>query len=73
MGVGNFFNKFSLFQDTVANMSSGPEPPFFENLIPTLIANIPDRTPIGRQFGEVLQAAKPEYRVVRFVGNSIML
>lgn len=59
--------------DTVANMSSGPEPPFFENLIATLIPNIPDRAPIGRQFGEVLQAAKPEYRVgevveVTFVG-----
>nr|XP_048294788.1 neutral ceramidase [Myodes glareolus]XP_048294789.1 neutral ceramidase [Myodes glareolus] len=59
--------------DTVANMSSGPEPPFFENLIATLIPNIPDRTPIGRQFGEVLEAAKPEYRVgevveVTFVG-----
>ncbi|XP_050016597.1 neutral ceramidase isoform X2 [Alexandromys fortis] len=59
--------------DTVANMSSGPEPPFFENLIATLIPNIADRAPIGRQFGEVLQAAKPEYRVgevveVTFVG-----
>ncbi|CAO2585198.1 Neutral ceramidase [Lemmus lemmus] len=59
--------------DTVANMSSGPEPPFFENLIATLTPNIPDREPIGRHFGEVLQAAKPEYRVVRFVGNSLML
>ncbi|KAH0521334.1 Neutral ceramidase [Microtus ochrogaster] len=49
--------------DTVANMSSGREPPFFENLIATLIPNIADRAPIGRQFGEVLQAAKPEYRV----------
>ncbi|CAO2585197.1 Neutral ceramidase [Lemmus lemmus] len=59
--------------DTVANMSSGPEPPFFENLIATLTPNIPDREPIGRHFGEVLQAAKPEYRVgevveVTFVG-----
>lgn len=53
-------------------MSSGPEPPFFENLIATLIPNIADRAPIGRQFGEVLQAAKPEYKVVRFMGNSIM-
>ncbi|XP_035315122.1 neutral ceramidase isoform X1 [Cricetulus griseus] len=59
--------------DTVANMSSGPEPPFFNNLIATLIPNIPDRTPIGRHFGDVLQPAKPEYRVgevveVTFVG-----
>lgn len=59
--------------DTVANMSSGPEPPFFKNLIGSLILNIPDRTPIGKNFGDVLQPAKSEYRVgevveVIFVG-----
>ncbi|XP_031245949.1 neutral ceramidase isoform X2 [Mastomys coucha] len=59
--------------DTVANMSSGPEPPFFKNLIASLIPNIADRAPIGKHFGDVLQPAKPEYRVgevveVVFVG-----
>lgn len=59
--------------DTVANMSSGPEPPFFKNLIASLIPNIADRAPIGKHFGDVLQPAKPEYRVgevveVIFVG-----
>ncbi|XP_028619917.1 neutral ceramidase isoform X2 [Grammomys surdaster] len=59
--------------DTVANMSSGPEPPFFNNLIPSLIPNIADRTPVGKHFGDVLQPAKPEYRMgevveVIFVG-----
>ncbi|KAM7330093.1 hypothetical protein ACRRTK_011706 [Alexandromys fortis] len=69
----HYITTYEEYQDTVANMSSGPEPPFFENLIATLIPNIADRAPIGRQFGEVLQAAKPEYRVgevveVTFVG-----
>ncbi|XP_076775180.1 neutral ceramidase isoform X1 [Arvicanthis niloticus] len=59
--------------DTVANMSSGPEPPFFKNLIASLIPNIADRTPVGKHFGDVLQPAKPEYRMgevveVIFVG-----
>ncbi|EHB18488.1 Neutral ceramidase [Heterocephalus glaber] len=59
--------------DTVANMSSGPEPPVFKHLIAPLIPNIVDRAPIGRNFGDVLEPVKPEYRVgevveVTFVG-----
>ncbi|XP_005385955.1 PREDICTED: neutral ceramidase [Chinchilla lanigera] len=59
--------------DTVANMSSGPEPPVFKQLIAPLIPNIADRAPIGRNFGDVLDPVKPEYRVgevaeVTFVG-----
>ncbi|XP_060244339.1 neutral ceramidase isoform X1 [Meriones unguiculatus] len=59
--------------DTVANMSSGPEPSLFKNLIPPLIPNIVDRSPIGRHFGDVLEPAKPEYKLgevveVVFVG-----
>uniref|UniRef100_A0A2K6C607 Neutral ceramidase n=1 Tax=Macaca nemestrina TaxID=9545 RepID=A0A2K6C607_MACNE len=59
--------------DTVANLSRGPEPPFFQQLMVPLISNIVDRAPIGRTFGDVLQPAKPEYRVgevaeVIFVG-----
>ncbi|XP_032101510.1 neutral ceramidase isoform X2 [Sapajus apella] len=59
--------------DTVADLSRGPEPPFFKQLILPLIPNIVDRAPIGRTFGDVLQPAKPEYRVgevaeVIFVG-----
>ncbi|XP_051679868.2 neutral ceramidase isoform X2 [Oryctolagus cuniculus] len=59
--------------DTVANLSQGPEPPFFTQLISPLIPNIADRAPLGRNFGDVLQPAKPEYRVgevveVVFVG-----
>ncbi|XP_069876544.1 neutral ceramidase-like [Dipodomys merriami] len=59
--------------DTVANMSSGPEPPFFKHLIAPLIPNTVDRTPIGRNFGDVLQPAKSTYKVgevaeVVFVG-----
>uniref|UniRef100_A0A2K5WEA4 Neutral ceramidase n=1 Tax=Macaca fascicularis TaxID=9541 RepID=A0A2K5WEA4_MACFA len=59
--------------DTVANLSRGPEPPFFQQLMVPLIPNIVDRAPIGRTFGDVLQPAKPEYRVgevaeVIFVG-----
>uniref|UniRef100_A0A8D2B388 Neutral ceramidase n=1 Tax=Sciurus vulgaris TaxID=55149 RepID=A0A8D2B388_SCIVU len=49
--------------DTVANMSSGPEPPFFKQLIIPLIPNIEDKPPIGRNFGDVLQPLKPKYRV----------
>lgn len=70
ISIVHFFNKCFLFQDTVGNMSSGPEPPFFTNLIASLIPNIPDRTPIGKHFGDVLQPAKPEYRVVRLTGKS---
>ncbi|KAM6184823.1 neutral ceramidase [Rhynchocyon petersi] len=59
--------------DTVANLSKGPEPPLFKQLLSPLIPNIVDRAPLGRHFGDVLQAAKPEYRVgevaeVIFVG-----
>uniref|UniRef100_A0A8C8YLH9 Neutral ceramidase n=1 Tax=Prolemur simus TaxID=1328070 RepID=A0A8C8YLH9_PROSS len=66
-------SKYFLFQDTVANLSKGPEPPFFKQLITSLIPNTVDRAPIGRTFGDVLQPAKPEYRVgevaeVVFVG-----
>uniref|UniRef100_I3MVH5 Neutral ceramidase n=1 Tax=Ictidomys tridecemlineatus TaxID=43179 RepID=I3MVH5_ICTTR len=59
--------------DTVANMSSGPEPPFFKQLMIPLIPNIEDKPPIGRNFGDVLEPVKPKYRVgevaeVTFVG-----
>ncbi|KAM9618783.1 neutral ceramidase [Trichechus inunguis] len=59
--------------DTVANLSRGPEPPFFTKLITPLILNTVDRTPAGKNFGDVLQPAKREYRVgevakVTFVG-----
>ncbi|XP_066205442.1 neutral ceramidase isoform X1 [Saccopteryx leptura] len=59
--------------DTVANLSRGPEPPFFKQLIIPLIPNIVDRAPIGKNFGDVLQPLNPTYRVgevaeVTFVG-----
>ncbi|XP_036121121.1 neutral ceramidase isoform X2 [Molossus molossus] len=59
--------------DTVANLSSGPEPPFFKQLIIPLIPNIVDRPPIGKTFGDVLQPLNPKYRVgevaeITFVG-----
>uniref|UniRef100_A0A673U4V7 Neutral ceramidase n=1 Tax=Suricata suricatta TaxID=37032 RepID=A0A673U4V7_SURSU len=59
--------------DTVANLSSGPEPPFFKQLIASLIPNIVDRAPLGRNFGDVLQPVKSTYRMgevaeVTFVG-----
>ncbi|XP_023445701.1 neutral ceramidase [Dasypus novemcinctus] len=49
--------------DTVANLSSGPEPPYFKNLIFPLTPNIVDNTPTGKTFGDVLQPVKPQYRV----------
>ncbi|XP_048191371.1 LOW QUALITY PROTEIN: neutral ceramidase-like [Perognathus longimembris pacificus] len=60
----------AIAMDTVANMSSGPEPPFFKELISQLIPSMEDRTPIGKKFGDVLQPAKSTYRVgeVVFVG-----
>ncbi|XP_022355866.1 neutral ceramidase [Enhydra lutris kenyoni] len=59
--------------DTVANLSRGPEPPFFKQLIASLIPNIADRTPKGKNFGDVLQPTQATYRVgevaeVTFVG-----
>uniref|UniRef100_A0A8D1EF05 Neutral ceramidase n=1 Tax=Sus scrofa TaxID=9823 RepID=A0A8D1EF05_PIG len=58
---------------TVANLSTGPEPPFFKQLINTLIPDIVDRAPTGKHFGDVLQPANPTYRMgevveVVFVG-----
>ncbi|XP_043782555.1 neutral ceramidase-like isoform X2 [Cervus elaphus] len=58
---------------TVANLSSGPEPPFFEELMSPLIPNIVDRVPLGRTFGDILLPANSTYRVgevveVTFVG-----
>ena len=58
-------SKYSLFQDTVANLSSGPKPPFFEELMSPLIPNIVDRAPEGTTFGDVLLPANTIYRVVR--------
>ncbi|XP_055416244.1 neutral ceramidase [Bubalus kerabau] len=59
--------------DTIANLSSGPEPPFFEELMSPLIPNIVDRAPEGTTFGDILLPANPTYRVgevveVTFVG-----
>nr|XP_045363425.1 neutral ceramidase isoform X1 [Camelus bactrianus]XP_045363426.1 neutral ceramidase isoform X1 [Camelus bactrianus]XP_045363427.1 neutral ceramidase isoform X1 [Camelus bactrianus]XP_045363428.1 neutral ceramidase isoform X1 [Camelus bactrianus] len=59
--------------DTAANLSRGPEPPFFQQLITPLIPNIADRAPIGKNFGDVLQPVKSTYTVgevveVIFVG-----
>jgi neutral ceramidase len=48
-------------------MSSGPEPPFFKQLIIPFILNIVDKAPIGTNFGDVLQSTKLEYRVVRLI------
>lgn len=59
-----------MFQDTVANLSSGPEPPFFKELIIPLIPNIVDRPPMGKNFGDVLQPPNPKYRVVRLTKRS---
>uniref|UniRef100_A0A8C3WCB3 Neutral ceramidase n=1 Tax=Catagonus wagneri TaxID=51154 RepID=A0A8C3WCB3_9CETA len=59
--------------NTVANLSTGPEPPFFKQLMTTLIPNIVDRAPVGKHFGDVLQPVNPTYRMgevveVVFVG-----
>lgn len=57
--------------DTVANLSSGPEPPFFK--ISSLNTDSVDNAPIGKNFGDVLVPLKTNYRVgevaeVTFVG-----
>ncbi|XP_012578957.1 PREDICTED: neutral ceramidase [Condylura cristata] len=59
--------------DTVANLSSGPEPPFFKQLLISLIPNAVDNAPIGKNFGDVLMPVKPKYKVgevaeITFVG-----
>ncbi|XP_054975569.1 neutral ceramidase isoform X1 [Sorex araneus] len=59
--------------DTVADLSSGPEPPFFKQLIIPLTPNVDDNVPIGKKFGDVLQPTESQYRVgeiaeVTFVG-----
>ncbi|XP_049620626.1 neutral ceramidase-like [Suncus etruscus] len=63
----------ALATDTVADLSSGPEPPFFKQLISSLIPNIDDNKPIGKNFGDVLNSTQPQYKVgevveVTFVG-----
>ncbi|XP_011359946.1 neutral ceramidase [Pteropus vampyrus] len=69
----HYITTYEEYQDTVANLSTGPEPPFFKQLIIPIIPNIADRAPIGKTFGDVLQPANPTYRVgevaeVIFVG-----
>ncbi|XP_072827627.1 neutral ceramidase isoform X2 [Vicugna pacos] len=69
----HYITTYEEYQDTVANLSSGPEPPFFQQLITPLIPNIADRAPIGKNFGDVLQPVKSTYTVgevveVIFVG-----
>ncbi|GAB5578298.1 neutral ceramidase isoform X1 [Prionailurus iriomotensis] len=59
--------------DTVANLSRGPEPPYFKQLIASLIPNVVDRAPLGRNFGDVLQPAKPTYRVQGEVAEVIFV
>ncbi|XP_054546188.1 neutral ceramidase isoform X2 [Talpa occidentalis] len=59
--------------DTVADLNSGPEPPFFKQLLISLIPNIEDNTPIGQKFGDVLIPLKQKYKMgevaeVTFVG-----
>ncbi|XP_043843069.1 neutral ceramidase isoform X2 [Dromiciops gliroides] len=59
--------------DTVANLSRGPEPPFFSQLMLPLTSNQVDKTPGNMMFGDVLEPAKPEYHggevaEVMFVG-----
>ncbi|XP_037660915.1 neutral ceramidase [Choloepus didactylus] len=58
---------------TVANLSRGPEPPYFKQLMSPLIFNIVDKAPTGKTFGDVLQPVNPQYSVgevveVIFVG-----
>uniref|UniRef100_A0A8C4LXX5 Neutral ceramidase n=1 Tax=Equus asinus asinus TaxID=83772 RepID=A0A8C4LXX5_EQUAS len=69
----HYITTYEEYQDSVANLSSGPEPPFFKQLITNLIANIVDKAPTGKTFGDVLQPLEPKYRVgevaeVTFVG-----
>uniref|UniRef100_F6YPZ7 Neutral ceramidase n=2 Tax=Monodelphis domestica TaxID=13616 RepID=F6YPZ7_MONDO len=59
--------------DTVANLSQGPDPPFFDGLMTPLTPNTPDKAPGSMAFGDVLQPPKTEYHggevaEVMFVG-----
>ncbi|EPY83448.1 neutral ceramidase isoform a [Camelus ferus] len=58
--------------DTAANLSRGPEPPFFQQLITPLIPNIADRAPIGKNFGDVLQPVKSTYTVITTLNGYVL-
>uniref|UniRef100_A0A8B9CT62 Neutral ceramidase n=1 Tax=Anser brachyrhynchus TaxID=132585 RepID=A0A8B9CT62_9AVES len=50
--------------NTVQDLPSGPEPPFFNITSLTLVpVVIPDRTPVNKTFGDVLQEVRQQYRV----------
>uniref|UniRef100_A0A8C3C8E7 Neutral ceramidase n=2 Tax=Cairina moschata TaxID=8855 RepID=A0A8C3C8E7_CAIMO len=50
--------------NTVQDLPSGPEPPFFNITSFTLVpAVVPDRTPVNKTFGDVLQEVRQHYRV----------
>ncbi|XP_050567819.1 putative neutral ceramidase C [Cygnus atratus] len=50
--------------NTVQDLPSGPEPPFFNITSLTLVPGvIPDRTPVNKTFGDVLQEVRQQYRV----------
>ncbi|XP_035186622.1 putative neutral ceramidase C [Oxyura jamaicensis] len=50
--------------NTVQDLPSGPEPPFFNMTSLTLVPSInPDRTPVDKTFGDVLQEVRQQYRV----------
>lgn len=56
----------SLPQNTVQDLPSGPEPPFFNITNFTLVPAVTsDRTPVNKKFGDVLQEVRQHYRVVR--------
>ncbi|XP_042674306.1 putative neutral ceramidase C isoform X1 [Centrocercus urophasianus] len=60
--------------NTVQDLPSGPEPPFFNITSLTLVPAVtPDRAPVNKTFGDVLQEVNAQYRVgevaaVTFVG-----
>ncbi|XP_076616547.1 neutral ceramidase [Chaetodon auriga] len=53
----------AIAQDRVSELPAGPEPPFFEKGLFSLLFAAPvDHTPVNSRFGDVLQQVHPVYR-----------
>lgn len=52
------------FQDSVSELPTGPQPPYFEKLFNLMMAAGVDRKPENTSFGDVVQQVYPVYRQV---------
>lgn len=55
---------FVNLQDSVSDLPTGPQPPFFQKLLNMMLPAAVDRKPKNSSFGDVVQQVYPLYRQV---------